>query len=171
MAIYAGGTGKPNFIRSPKIKYYLSCTYDDQGNLIVTGYTKANRFVLGELLKGSDDFHVFRDFENLYGATVAQWDGQYVALAAKQTRLIYQINLSGTKATIVQKIRLYMPRKVESASFWLQGQTLLTITGANKHKVGLWRYPHGGKAEMELGPVIQGKGILLSLTVSVAPPH
>lgn len=169
VAIYAGATGLPRFIRAPKIEFYLSCTYDNDGNLIVAGYTNSNEFVFGKLPAGSSDFKIYTLAKPLYDVGMIQWDGQYVALAARRAKVIDRISLTGSEAVVVGSTTLYMPRHVANPTFWIQGQSILTVTGASKHKVGIWPYPRGGKVETELGPVIQGKGTLQALTVSVGP--
>jgi hypothetical protein len=96
---------------------------------------------------------------------VVQWDGRYVAVGANGAKVIYRVAVSGSQATVVRTIHLYgdMP---PSYLFWVQGDTLLTASEPHKSRIGVWRYPAGGKRVTAYSVSLK-KGGLSGITVSV----
>jgi hypothetical protein len=109
---------------------------------------------LVELAKGSQSFTPIGLNRTLGGGPVAiAWDGTYldVFVHAKKARpaQIYQVQLSGSTATVVNTISLNDAGNAARYSrpgkqFWIQGSTILMPKGA-KNDIGEWAYPAGGK--------------------------
>ncbi|MGA2760345.1 MAG: hypothetical protein ABSF08_08515, partial [Candidatus Cybelea sp.] len=101
IAIYAKAKGNPKLYSDPTITNYVSCGYDNAGNLFVEGGNTSEGSLFAELPRGSNKFTNF-DLVILPGAiSVVQWDGKYVALGtvAVTGRLeIDRVTVHGSKA-------------------------------------------------------------------------
>jgi hypothetical protein len=167
IVIYRGSKRKSTFYSDPTIEYYLSCGYDDSGNLFLDGSTNSNSFLFAELPRGSGTFTNLTLPGGSPGSV--QWDGRYVAVGAHGAKTIYRVAVSGSKARVVSTVQLHGHSKgVQSYLFWLQGNTLLTATGPHLSRVGLWAYPAGGK-HASVYSVSLRNGHLGGVTVSTAP--
>jgi hypothetical protein len=165
IAIYKKSKGKPKLYSDPTIANYLSCSYDNTGNLLLDGSNASKPFFFAELRQGSSTFTNFTLNEPDSNPGVVQWDGRYVAVGAYGAQAIYRVAVSGSQATVVGTVTLHGD-KPESYLFWLQGDSLLTASEPHKSRVGLWSYPAGGKRVKAYSVSLQ-KGGLSGLTVSV----
>ena len=167
IAIFHHASGQPDFLADPKIKHYISCSYDYAGNLFLDGFADNAPFRFAELAAGSNSFNDLSLNKPVESAGSVQWDGRYVALAANNARLIYRVSVSGSTAMVAGTTRL---DTINSANptFWVQGSTVMTASGATHKKIGMWDYPDGGKPVKQYGPISHGPGKLGGMTVSVA---
>jgi hypothetical protein len=171
VAVYANAQGSPTTYSTPTDTLY--CTYDSQGNLFVDG--NESGVELAELPKGGSAFENITLNESIEYAGSFQWDGTYLALAAPQgagrqkgPTPIYQVQVSGTTGTVVSTTWLISGKLDRNSGvddqYWIQGGTILGADGKGG-KIGLWRYPRGGKPFHVIRQGTNGYG----LTVSVAP--
>jgi hypothetical protein len=165
VAVYQNATTSPTSYTDPQLYYYLSCGYDDNGNLFVVGTTHSNTEVLAELPKGSNTFTNITVNKDFYISSFVQWDGQYLALESWDHRHIYRVSISGSTGTVVHEVPLRNTFGGISGA-WIQGN-VVALTGRH---VGLWHYPKGGKPFQTFTPnsrALHYDGV----TVSVAPSH
>jgi hypothetical protein len=165
IAIFRNASGSPTFYNTDQISSYLSCGYDASGNLFLDGGSSSKPFVFAELPSGSSTFQIINVTRPLTNPGSVQWDGKYVALGANGAGLIYRVNVSGSVGTVISVTKLYS-LKTASINFWVQGDAVMTPAGAHRGKLGIWRYPKGGKVKTVYGVSLQ-KGHLGGVTVSV----
>jgi hypothetical protein len=168
IAIFPKATGKPEFLIDETITNYLSCGYDNAGNLFLDGSSKSTPFLLAELPAASSRFTNLTFNEPVEDPGAVQWDGQNLAIGANGAQLIYRVTVSGSTATLVGQTRLDTLKNA-NLTFWVQGNSVLTASGATHKKVGLWDYPQGGKPVKQYGSISHGPGRLGGIIVSVAP--
>jgi len=163
IALYHQGSGTPKFFKADWISNYFSCTYDDNGNLVVDGSNHSGYDLLAVLPKNSKTFRALQ-FDSSLNLGVLRWDGQHVTVN-DNARNIYQLAISGGKATVVGKTVLYTGGRLH-LDYWLQGGVVLSATGPHHSMIGEWKYPKGRK------PVVRysmgKKSDLEAITVSVA---
>lgn len=75
VAIYRNAQGKPLYYKNG-LQYYMTCAYDNQGNLFADGLANSDEFLL-ELAKGGTTFKTV-GFK-LYGLGALAWNGNYLA--------------------------------------------------------------------------------------------
>jgi hypothetical protein len=163
VAIFAHAKGSPTVYKTPINVAY--CGYDNAGNLFVDGRTSSNTFALVELPKGSTEFtNISINGDITYFAGQVQWDGQYISVQTlvptrhiESGPIIYQLDVSGSSATIVKAIHF---RKATggAAQSWIDAQTVIMPYGDHKAgfgtpNVGVWQYPKGGE------PIKSFKGV------------
>jgi hypothetical protein len=161
VVVYENASGSPTAYTDPQIYYYLSCGYDNSGNLFVVGATKASGEMLAELPNGSSTFINITVDRPIYVGSV-QWDGNYVALMGDQKH-IYRVQISGSTGTVVQTILLRHTRGINE--FWIQGN----IIAATSWNSAIYNYPRGGKPILFFSHRGHLGVHLYGVTVSVAP--
>ncbi len=140
-------------------------TYDDKGNLFVTGFYGSSFTVsLLELPKGSSNFVAITTPPiSVYGGGgVVRWDGKHLALG-NGAASIYRLAIRGTSARTVGVIHL---NQASVGDFWIQGGTLVGANSATPN-VMIWNYPRGGRPRK----VLRSVGEEDAVTVSVPPSH
>jgi hypothetical protein len=176
--IFQGAQGTAQMYPVPKMQYYYYCAYDGGGDLFISGVSEKITYLLGELTKGSSTFYDVAFSEQIGIGLKIQWDGQYLALhdnGLHGSGDIYQISVSGSKATIVGTTQLTKAYGDYPAT-WIQGNTIIAPYGKPKRhdvqRLGSWNYPAGGRATAILTNLVRGKHDKLNdVTVSVAPPR
>jgi hypothetical protein len=147
------------------------CTYDNQGNLFLGGYSGSQ---LAELPSGSNTFTTITLNEDIASAGRLQWDGTYVTLQdLASPGGIYRISIAGSSGTIVGETKFgrYMRRVGYS---WISGSTVavpFSVHGSQTNQLGIWKYPRGGRAMKVLKKFGTGDSGFGVVTVSVAPTH
>jgi hypothetical protein len=163
IAIYAAGTGLPTVYQSPYYSIFWYCTYDSHGNLFTTAEAGPNAGALVELPKGSNTVSDIFVNEAFGDGGAVQWDGKYLALAdpcgtacrQEGPATIYQVQVSGSSATVVNTINLRVGTgkknlNADGLEFWIQGHSIVyeeaihTEHHIEDENVGLWQYPAGG---------------------------
>jgi len=165
VAIYENGKGNPKFVSSPSIETYEFCTYDNSGNLFVTGKSSSENFILAELPNGSSSFTVLKLNTALAAPGVIQWDGTDLTLGTNVNTKLYRVQVAGSSATVVGTLKLSNVAH-SSFSFFIFGNRVLAPTGRYGRNLGFWRYPRGGKKLKGVGPLYPTHARIGGITVS-----
>jgi hypothetical protein len=160
VALFAHARGSATLLFDSEINAYSYCGYDSGGNLYLDGSGATGQTVFAELSHGSSYFTNIQLNEPITTVGPVQWDGTYVAVQDKTTK-IYRVSVSGSTGTIVGTVVLKQKSRSPS-DFWIRDGTVVQ-TG---HSPGLWNYPAGG----EQIKALQAHW-LFGVTVSVAPTH
>jgi hypothetical protein len=180
IAIYTSAKGPPTVYHSPFFSIFLYCTYDDLGNVFATAEGGSNTGALTELPKGGNTIIYIPVNKSFGNAGAVQWHGKYLALgdpsgSNEGPARIYQAQVSGSTATVVNTIKLYTGHRkrnlnADGLEFWIQGHHIVYEEAAKlggfvqNENVGLWHYPTGGIVISTIP--ISGP---LGVTVSLAP--
>jgi hypothetical protein len=125
--------------------YMYFCGFDADGNLFVDGMTGYNgSFALAVLPSGSSTFTNLTLNQSIAAPGGIMWDGQYMTLADSgvSPSPIYRFTVNGTNATVVGSTMLSGSDVVQ---YWIDGQQVVGPQPKSA-KVGIWKYPAGGKA-------------------------
>jgi hypothetical protein len=142
VVIYAGAKGSPQGPYYDSVMYYMYfCGFDRAGNLFLDGESYGGGFRFAEMMKGSTGFTDITLDKNIGQPGGVQWDGSHVALGDQQGRIIYQLQIAGSGATVVGSTPLNDSKDV--AQFWIAGKTVVGPDAVRKD-VGYWGYPDGG---------------------------
>jgi hypothetical protein len=166
--VWPQSRNKPKVYRAASASLYY-CGYDDRGNLFVDGI-KNGAFLLLELPKGGRRLQQLTFSGKVSRPGEVQWDGNYVTIQeAAPPGYIYQVNVSGSTASVVNTIRFAEHKTAQQS--WIQDGTVL-VPHSTKNPyygsaLGLFAYPAGGRASETLkgGPY----KYITAVTVSVAP--
>ena len=167
VALYANGSNKPNFLADPSITNYYFCSYDDLGNLFVTGTSSSKSFLMAELRKGSSTFTDITVNGAISAAGMVQWDGTYLALGTNINTKIYRVAVSGSTGTVVSTTTLFNVGH-PTYSFFVSEGYVIAPTGRYGNRLGFWRYPKGGKRVNAVGPLYEKHQPVTGITVSKA---
>ncbi len=142
VAIYTGAIGKPTYYTALGMSGYSWCTYDDRGDLFVSGGGVSG---LAELPAGSQTMDAI-------ALSVAgnglQWDGRYLAMLDRQSKVIYRISVSGSSGSVVGTAHLKGLIASVGWDFVLDGDKAVVPyapKGYDLRKFGFWKYPRGGQ--------------------------
>jgi hypothetical protein len=142
VAIFAGAQGLPAYHAPSNIARDYFCAYDPHGNLYVDGQSgPSSGFGFAELRRRGATFTSLALDRSVSFPGAVQWDGHHVAIGDQSSNVIYQVNVSGSNATVVGTTTLGGASDV--IQFWKQGPK---VVGADSGFafVGLWNYPAGG---------------------------
>jgi hypothetical protein len=149
VSIYLAAKGPPKRYSDPDFYNYYYCTYDNDGNLFVTGINYQNRSALAELPKGSSTFRNIRFKSSGSGFSLGpvHWDGSGLAVGQLElhsaSALIYHVQVTGSKGSVVGTTKL-AGEKIEFA--WLYDGVAIGVEGPQRNEIGLWHFPAGGSA-------------------------
>jgi hypothetical protein len=138
----------------------IYCGYDDNGNLFVTGEAEPGGPAMAELAKGSQSFSPISVSPTPNGfAGQVQWDGKQLTLEVIGRRkgvVLERLKVSGSTATVVGATKFRGVTRTAEAS-WIQGNLIFIPYGVfgegpNANKVGVWKYPRGGKLIAKFKP-------------------
>jgi hypothetical protein len=166
VSIYSKSKGHAKKRRAPGVLAYLFCTYDDRGNLFVTGLDYKYNLVFLELPKGKSTFHNIALKTAINGWGGVQWDGKHVTIGDGAAK-VYRFTIKNNTAKAVGVIKL--DGAVNVASYWLAGSRLIGPDGPNggSHDVGIWRYPAGGHIFSKIKDSFENpSGVTLSVSGS-----
>jgi DNA-binding beta-propeller fold protein YncE len=145
VAIYANAKGKPTFYNTYNSAW---CAYDPNGNLFVVSTGGS----LSELRAGSQSFISISLPVSGQGI---QWDGQYLAIVNPASKVVYRIAISGSAGTLKQTVKFSGLIRSLGYDFALDGNTIImpfAMTQNRFSKIGLWKYPRGGKVGRTIHP-------------------
>jgi hypothetical protein len=153
IAIYKDASGSPTLYRDRTILSYVSCTYDDAGNLFVDGFgpnEKPNYLrEFAELPHGKNGFKNITLNEGIKQIGPLLWDGQHVTMGGHRgglgdpRQLIRRLEISGIHAKALGSTSL--DNVVGGAAYFIEGQTVVTPE-ISRPAVKLFNYPIGGHA-------------------------
>jgi len=151
VALYHKGTGSPTILTDSQFALFYWCTYDDGGDIFLEG-SYGGTGAIAELRYGSSQF-VRLSVDTSFGPGGAiQWDGRYLVVADNPPprkhgpTTLYQFQVSGTTATLVETILLRSGTRNLNAwgtQFWIDGSWVMAPKASNAN-VGRWPYPAGG---------------------------
>lgn len=167
VSIYANSKGKAKKRRDPSVIAYLFCTYDNKGNLFVTGLDYKYNLVFLELPKGKSGFVKIALKQTFSGWGGVRWDGQNVTIG-DGAATVYRFAIKNQKAKKVGVVHLN--GAVNVVSYWLNASGLIGPDGPNggNHDVGIWNYPAGGKSIATVQGSFQNPS---GVTISIAGSH
>ena len=114
VSVYRRARGAPNTYTNPSQFYYDFAGYDDSGNLFFDGSNAQGNFVLSELpSKTATPITLKVSGATIYSAGMVQWDptSKYLDIGDQDcnrtaTSCLYQLDVSGKSATVVNTIAL-----------------------------------------------------------------
>jgi hypothetical protein len=166
VVVYRDAQGSPTAYTDSQMYYYISCAYDNSGDLFVVGASQTNAEMLAELPKGGSTFTNITLDKGVYYGSI-QWDGEYLAMQGAHLGEIYRVEVSGSSGTVAQIVGLKGSGRGKFRYFWIQGN-IAAATGWNG---GLWNYPEGGKPIRYFSKRGHVGVHFAGVTVSVAPSH
>jgi hypothetical protein len=125
--------------------YMYFCGFDSSGDLYVDGMTGYNgSFALAVLPHASSAFTNLTLSQSVTAPGGIMWDGQYMTVADSgvSPSSIYRFSVSGNAATVVGSTVLSGSDVVQ---YWIDGPRVVGPQPKTA-KVGIWKYPAGGKA-------------------------
>jgi hypothetical protein len=163
--------GSPTTYTDSSVSSLIWCAYDDGGNLFANASVGSNGVALDELPSGGSSLKRISVNHSMSGAGAIQWDGQYLAMANyslganKGPATIYQLQITGSSATVKNTIKLESPKNKRNShgpQLWIQDGTIL-YPESDKRNVGLWNYPSGGKQQKTIKVHSNPWGVTVSI--------
>jgi hypothetical protein len=173
IAMFKNETGTPTIYSTGYGAAF--CGYDNNGNLFVSGRDNGLS-ILSELPYGSSTFMQISFYaKGGGGPNQVQWDGHYMTwetFGRKDTSIL-RFTLSGSVATVTGKTHLRGPQWITQS--WIAGDRVIVpyaSQGGATNKIGVWRYPKGGRILAKFGNFGQNANTrVLGVALSVAPSH
>jgi hypothetical protein len=164
LAVFAGAQSLPNYYTPANVARDYFCAYDPHGNLYVDGQLGPNSgFGFAELRRRGATFRSLVLDRSLSFPGAVQWDGHDVAIGDQSTNVIYQVNVSGSYATVAGTTTLGGAGDV--IQFWKQGPKVVGGDSGFAF-VGFWNYPAGGSPAKKITDEVFKP---IGATVSLAP--
>jgi hypothetical protein len=152
--IYKKAAGTPRPYTNPsQYSYYLD-SYDNKGNLYVSGKTSKGAYTLSVLARGKDSMSTV----SITGAKIfvpgtVQWTGSSLLLGDQRCRFaktscLYEAVVSGTRARITHRVPLTGSCDVAQVAFEkgrVAGGDYWRCGGAGHDSTDVWAYPRGGR--------------------------
>jgi hypothetical protein len=157
IAIYRNAAGSPSLFRNPNISDISDCTYDDSGNLFVSGVNDRG-FALGELAARSTTLKSVAVKGRVSGADLEPiaWDGSDLAIGDfdgyGREYEVKRLRVDGRVARIDGEREFALSRGVfsgDSRFSIYQGSIIFPYQNgkgvrAHKGRAGFWKYSAGG---------------------------
>ncbi len=163
--IYKDAGGTPKALEDSRFATYVSCGYDDRGNLFIDGYNASDYFTFAELPKGHDALTNITINHVIVGAGGLLWNGKYMTVGDSETGTIFDIQISGSKGIVKGSTKLHGSANVYQ--YWIGGGRVVatSITSFEKPHgfVGFWKYPAGGKLTDMIPGFKKPNGVTVSL--------
>jgi hypothetical protein len=153
-AVYKKSPGAPRQVGDPAIRSFISCAYDDMGNLFVDGFGKRGSpnwlRQLGELPQGGRKFTPISLPGGINEAGPLQWNSGYVTMGGERgglhnaRQLIHRLAISGTQAKSAGTTSL--DGVVLGGAYFINSGTGTVVTpDADQPRIQIFHYPKGGK--------------------------
>jgi hypothetical protein len=168
VAVFSKSGGSPKIYGSQKIPTFRFCAYDDHGNLVVDAIDRVYQNILLLLPQGGQSLKKLRFDKSVEEPGPIQWDGRYFAVGYATHSELYQVAVSGSKAKVVNTVKLTYKHFQLADQFWIHQNTIVGVTGRVRHadpSLGFWSYPTGGRVTKVLRRVGNG-AFLIGVTVS-----
>lgn len=164
-AIYQGAQGSARVYTDREFLEFLYCTYDDDGNLFLSGFTSKG-YSLAELPAGQAAFTNITVSAQVGGYGI-QWDGQYVTLGRHHgSGILYRVAITGAHGKVVGVTHLdHSKERSTENQYWIQNNIVIWPTGNFSGHLGLWNYPSGSLRKIIHRKFVDG---VYGATVSVA---
>jgi hypothetical protein len=175
--VYKNGSGSPTIYTDGNyILHFISCIFDDEGNLFVDGFGdgSGNGGVgFAELPKGAATFTNIKLVPKpgryaLPGGL--SWDGEHVTLYGSKRNVIYRLKVEGGRAHHPHYTSLN--GGYPDNEYWIQPasrrqqQILIGADNLGTNEVLYWNYPVGGKP---IAIIKDGVANPVGVAVSLAP--
>ena len=144
VSIFQNAQGNPTIYTDPGMVNYLSCTYDDNGNLFVDGTTSTATQIV-ELPAGSSTFTSIALNVTLGSTGAVLWRKGLLVIQDQAVRKLYSVRLSGSSGTVVATTRVR--QKGPSGELdYIYNDRVIAPDGNHLAggQVGIWPYPAGG---------------------------
>ncbi len=162
VTIYRPHNRYPVPFTDPRIAVYDNDAYDSEGNLFVDGHSKNHAPVLAELAKGSNAFTIIKLSASIGKAlTTLQWVNDELAVSTQFGHEIYQVNISGSRGTVVGSTSLGKCRPINTYIF---RRTAISNCGA----LTVFKYPRGAPP-IKIYPGLGAPQGLVGLVISKEP--
>ena len=172
IAIFKNETGTPMIYNTGE--GFAFCGYDNNGDLFVSGYNN-ELSALAELPYGGSTFIPITWGYDEGHPNQVQWDGHYMTwetFGRKETSIL-RFTVSGSAATVVGKTHLRGPQWITQS--WIAGDRVIVpyaSQGGATNKIGVWRYPKGGRMLAKFGNFGQNANTrVLGGALSISPSH
>jgi streptogramin lyase len=144
LAVYPAAKGKPRYYKimvGPG-----SCTYDNRGDVFVTGRVGNYQAGIEWLQKGDTHVEKFPLHPFVYPHYGAQWDGKYLAVANRYLSL-YQYALKNKMGEQIRELTL----DPGLTNFWIEGSRLVaTDVMGSANDIYIYPYPKGGRPAQKI---------------------
>jgi hypothetical protein len=162
VVVYRDAKGSPEAYADPLISKMAFCGYDNAGNLFVDGVTSGSGFAFAELSSGGRSLKNISLNRSIGVPGGIQWDGTYVSVGDRETNMIYQFAISGTKGKEAGSTSLTGASEVNQ--FWIDSaQVIGSDPGAANVK--FWNYPSGGSPTKAIAGFSQPVGATVSAAI------
>jgi hypothetical protein len=181
IAIYPGANGTPKLYYDAQYGVLL-CGYNNQGRLYVSVASSPNDVRLARLSKPEGSFVILtldkQIYDSSYFAPLPQWDGRRMTISSDEHSglkesspvTVYQLRISGAKATVIGTTTLNSPKNHHEGQTWIQRHIVVGSYYVRGYaNIGLWAYPRGGDLQRSIEKVADNTVTLEGVAVSVAP--
>jgi hypothetical protein len=158
--IYKGATSDHRaYYAVPGAHNVSFCGYDNAGNLFVDGFSSSSAFTFGELPSGGTSVKKILLDQSIGFPGGVQWDGTHVAVGDRDTNVIYQFAIHGTKGKKVDSTPIIGASDVNQ--FWTDGATVI---GSDPEAADamFWNYPAGGSRTKTIAGLDEPIGVTVS---------
>jgi hypothetical protein len=151
--------GQPVYYADRDIDTMAFGGYDNVGNLFVDGATSDSAFAFVELPSSGTSFEKISLSQKIGIAGGVQWDGTDVAVGDRDTNVIYQFAITGTKGEKVSSTSLIGASDVNQ--FWIEGPKVIGSDSGAADAM-FWNYPAGGSRTKVIDGLHQPVGATIS---------
>lgn len=165
VSIFQNTQGSPTIYAVPGMVNYLSCTYDDNGNLFVDG-TTSNATVIVELLAGSSTFTNITLNVTLRSTGAVLWRKGLLVIQDQGARKLYSVSINGSSGTVVGTTHVRQQKGSSGELDYVYNNKVLAPDGNHLAggQVGIWPYPDGGRPTkvFSTGNVVNPYSVIIS---------
>lgn len=164
VSIYRHARGKPKvYAGGANLTSAYFGGYDDKGNLLVDGYNgQTNRGVLAMLPAGAASLLSVSLDKRLVFPGGVEWDGTHFAVADAYESVIYQVQVSGSKAKVVSSTPLRGSSEVYQFAIADGDVVVANEEPSDVGDVMVWKYPRGGDPTRQYGELYAPFGLAVS---------
>lgn len=165
LLVYKEARGTPKAFTAPRFVTYISCGYDDRGNLFIDGYDTSDAFAFAELPQGHNALLKIAINRVIMGAGDVLWHGKYITVGDSVTGSIFDVQVSRSKGIVKGSTRLHGSSNVYQ--YWIGNGSVVATNITNFEKahgfVAFWKYPAGGEFTDSIRGFKKPNGVTVSL--------